>query len=150
MVKVFFGYSMRGGYQILNKEKLRVLFNHIQDMGFEIVTKKFFDLEGDKSNLSDQDIFESDFKGMQEADVGIFEISNPSLGVGSEITDMIHMKKPVLCLYREDLYNIVSANILGKESSDYIQSPFKALAYDSEEDIEKKIKEFVETHGNSA
>jgi len=38
-------------------------------------------------------IHDRDFQWLLESDVGVFEISNPSLGVGSEISDMIYARK---------------------------------------------------------
>ena len=83
---------------------------------------------------------------MLEADVGIFEISNPSLGVGGEISDMIHLKRPVLCLFKKGLEKEVSAYTQGKQGSRYVSTHFECYAYESPEDAREKIDRFISTH----
>ena len=61
-----------------------------------------------------------DYQWLLDSDVGVFEISHPSLGVGSEISDMIHAGKPVLMLFKRGLENKVSAYLRGKVGSKYV------------------------------
>ena len=75
--------------------------------------------------------------------IGIFEISNPSLGVGGEISDMIHLGRPVLRLLRKGLEKSVSAYTQGKQGSNYVTTPFECYAYKSAEDAKEKIKSFI-------
>lgn len=78
--------------------------------------------------------------------LGVFEISNPGLGVGGEISDMIHMVKPVLLLFKQGLEESISAYIRGKVGSRYVESPIECYVYQDLEDARRKIKAFIEAH----
>ncbi len=89
------------------------------------------------------EIHDRDYRWLTDADVGIFGISNPSLGVGGEIADMINLGKPVLILMRQDLQESVSAYILGKAGSEYIESSVESYAYKGLDDMKERIAEFI-------
>lgn len=147
MVKIFFGCSMMGGYNAVPKEELAKLANAIEELGHTLASRhQTQDWIRTEAKLTQTDIHDRDFKWGIESDIGIFEISNPSLGVGGEISDMTHMGKPVLCLFKKDLKNNVSAYTRGKMGSQYIKTPFEVYAYTTIEDAKDKIKEFVESN----
>jgi hypothetical protein len=79
-----------------------------------------------------------------ESDLGIFEISNPSLGVGGEISDMIHMGKPVLLLFSKSSEEKVSAYIRGKCGSSFVNSPLDCVAYQDLEQARESIRRFID------
>lgn len=52
----------------------------------------------------------------KQADIAVFEVSNPSLGVGQEIAQALSATKPVICLYEEGS----SPHILRDEGGEYL------------------------------
>ena len=117
--KVFFGCSMRGGQAAVSREDLARFPVMIEELGCELASKHQTE-KGviQKENLlSKTEIHDRDYQWILASACGVFEISNPSLGVGGEISDMLHEGKPVLCLYKKELEASVSAYILGKDGS---------------------------------
>ncbi len=145
MAKIFFGCSMRGGHNIVTREDLSKFPEIIEELGHELASKHQTK-EGvieEENKLTKNKIHDRDYKWAIESDIGIFEISNPSLGVGAEISDMIHLGKPVLCLFKKGLEDTVSAYVLGKKDSKYINTFFQCYAYESFEEVKEIIKAFI-------
>lgn len=90
-----------------------------------------------------------DYQWLLDSDVGVFEISHPSLGVGSEISDMIHAGKPVLMLFKRGLENKVSAYLRGKVGSKYVTCPIECHAYMDLSEAGGRIRTFIDArcHG---
>jgi hypothetical protein len=63
--------------------------------------------------LSDTDIYKRDMKWLHDANVVIADVTVPSLGVGYEIAKAEELRKPILCLYRNDSESLLSAMIAG-------------------------------------
>lgn len=147
MVKVAFGCSMRGGHEKISWEELSRFPAIIEELGHGLVSKHQTEsgIIEKENKLSKTSIHDRDYNWLIEADVGIFEISNPSLGVGAEISDMAHLGKPVLCLFTRGLNNSVSYYLQGKQGSKHVKSFFECYAYKSLEDAKMKIKEFIES-----
>src|SRR3989338_8730502 len=138
MAVIFFGCSMRGGYHHVSKEHLLHIPSIIRSLGHSLsidhqLKDGIIELE---NKLPTSSIHDRDYEAIRAADLGIFEISNASSGVGSEIADMLHLGKPVLCLYRADLELQVSRYVLGKQGSAYVTSVFQASPYTSLDDIQ--------------
>lgn len=148
MVKIFFGCSMRGGFHQVSQDDLRKLGDAMEAMGYSLVSRHQTSpsFTKDEAPLANTQIHDRDYEWLMAAEVGIFEISNPSLGVGGEISDCAHLGKPVLCLYKSGLAQAVSAYTMGKEGSQYVKAPFHCRAYGSLAEAEQIIKTFVETH----
>jgi nucleoside 2-deoxyribosyltransferase len=146
MGKIFFGCSMRGGYSQVSKEDLIKIRKIIQELGYNLISEHQTqnNIIEKENQLSREEIHDRDYEWLKQADVGIFEVSNPSLGVGGEIADMVHLKKPVLCLFKKGLENSVSAYILGKKNSSYISIPFEYYAYEGAEEVKDVVKKFME------
>ena len=108
MTSVFFGCSMRGGYPNASRKELRGMVDLIEGLGHAIVSRH--QTESDwtvkESTLSDTEIHDRDYEWLVECEAGVFEISNPSLGVGAEISDLLHLGKPVLCLFKKGLHPV--------------------------------------------
>ncbi|MFA4855090.1 MAG: nucleoside 2-deoxyribosyltransferase [archaeon] len=146
MLKIFFGCSMRGGYANASREELIQIQGAIKELGFRLATEHQTK-EGifeEESRLNDAQIHDRDFKWLQESDIGIFEISNPSLGVGGEITDIVHLGKPVLCLFKKHLGKAVSAYIKGKQGSKFVKTPFECRPYQTIGEAKEIIRKFAE------
>lgn len=150
MVKVFFGCSMRGGYNILSREKLEKITALLEENGYVLATKHQVqpNIVDEENKLEKQQIHDREYGRMLESDIGIFEVSNHSLGVGSEISDMIAMGKPVLCLYKKDLYNIVSAQLLGKKGSEFVKSSYDIVPYEKVSEIVDIVNDFSRKYIN--
>jgi 2'-deoxynucleoside 5'-phosphate N-hydrolase len=144
MVKVFFGCSMRGGYSVISKKDLTKFPDIIKELGCKLTsrhqTQNWVETE---AKLTKTDIHDRDYQWEIESDCGIFEISNPSLGVGGEISDMISLGKPVLCLFKKGLGEKVSAYTQGKDGSKYVKTPFECHNYESLDQVKIIIQKFI-------
>jgi 8-oxo-dGTP pyrophosphatase MutT (NUDIX family) len=145
-VTVYFGCSMLGGYANVKRENLAEFPKMIVELGHRLAT----DHQTQPGILEKEAQFEHvyihdrDYRWMMESDIGVFEISNPSLGVGGEISDMIHMGKPVLLLFKKGLEEKVSAYIRGKCGSSFIKSPLECAAYESLKEARELIRRFID------
>lgn len=146
MAKVYFGCSMRGGHGNASREELALIADAIEQLGHELVSRHQVQ-EGvieKESKLGSMKIHDRDYNWLQDAGIGIFEVSNPSLGVGAEISDMVQLGKPVLCIFKKGLENQVSAYILGKKGSRFTKAAFEAKSYGNLDEAKNAIKEFLE------
>ena len=142
-MKVYFACSMRGGYQNTGLVNLKKLTDILQEAGFDVLTTHTTEdgsIEKEKS-LDTTHIYERDYRWIKECDFMVAEISNPSLGVGSEISDAITLKKPVITMFSIDELK-VSAYILGKLKK---TENCRYSKYDNENDFIEIIKEFSKT-----
>jgi hypothetical protein len=147
VLNVFFGCSMRGGYAVVSREDLAKLPDVIETLGCHIISRHQTQpgIIEQEDALATTRIHDRNYSRMIGSDFGILEISNSSTGVGSEISDMIHLKKPVLCLYQGD-EKAISANVRGKEGSAFINTPFECHAYSTLEEAKDIIARFMEVH----
>ena len=146
---IFFGCSMRGGHSIVNCEELAEIPMIIEELGFELVSKHQTgkDVLRKENLLTKTEIHDRDYNWLLKSHYGVFEISNPSLGVGSEISDMVHNNKPVLCVFKKGLEQQVSAYILGKQGSKFFKNvSFECHPYDSLEELRSIIRDFIHRH----
>jgi len=137
---------MRGGHSKVSREDLAKIPEIIEELGHKLASKHQTQegIIAKEDELTKTAIHDRDYNWLKESDVGIFEISNPSLGVGGEISDLIHLGKPVLCLYKKELENEVSAYTLGKQGSQFITTPFKCHAYETLDELKTIIQQFLE------
>jgi nucleoside 2-deoxyribosyltransferase len=136
--KVFFSCSMRGGYGRVAQEELRKIPDLIEELGMEVISRHQTqeDFIENESRLTEQQIHDRDYRWLREADLVIAEITNPSLGVGAEIADAVHLGIPVLAIYKKEYENQISAYISGKTG-------VACRAYSGYEELKEVIKEFV-------
>ena len=148
MVKIFFGCSMRGGYANLSQEKLSKFPNIIEELGHELSSRHQTQpgIVQEENKLTKTAIHDRDYKWIIESDMGVFEISNASLGVGGEISDMIHLGKPILCLFKKGLGDKVSAYIQGKMGSCYVKGVLECHSYETLDEAKEIIKKFVDAN----
>jgi 8-oxo-dGTP pyrophosphatase MutT (NUDIX family) len=145
-LKVYFGCSMRGGYAYVQREVLAEFPKMIVELGHRLATDHqtrpgILEKEARYEHVY---IHDRDYRWMIESDLGVFEISNPSLGVGGEISDMIHMGKPVLLLFNKSSEEKVSAYIRGKCGSSFVDSPLQCVAYQDLEGARESIRRFID------
>ncbi|KAF1373349.1 hypothetical protein PFLUV_G00259630 [Perca fluviatilis] len=86
---------------------------------------------------ADRDIHDRDVTWLQQADVIVAEVTQPSLGVGYELGRAVDMKKKILCLFRPSSGRRLSAMIRGAEDGEM----FTVKDY-REEEVEKVLEEF--------
>src|SRR5512139_9469 len=104
-IVVYFGCSMLGGYALVSKEDITGFPKLIQELGYRLASEHQLQpgvLERE-AKLEPASIHDRDYQWLLDSDVGVFEISNPSLGVGSEVSDMICARKSVLLLFKQGL-----------------------------------------------
>ena len=147
---VYFGCSMLGGYSFVKREELAEFPGLIKGLGCRLASDHQTQpgVIEREAKLDPTYIHDRDYAWELESDLGIFEISNPSLGVGGEISDMIYMGKPVLLLFKRGLEEKISAYMWGKAGSAYVGSPVECHAYKDHEDVRKIIKAFIDIHSS--
>ena len=145
---VYFGCSMLGGYAVVSREDLAEFPKLITDLGYRLASDHQTQpgvLERE-AKLNPTFIHDRDYQWLLGSDVGVFEISNPSLGVGSEISDMIYAGKPILMLFKHGLEDKISAYLRGKAGSKYVPSPIECHAYRDLADAGGRIRAFIAAH----
>lgn len=79
--------------EILEQLGHKVIYSHIISKSY-----KQYRLQTEKEALEVQ---RKMTQWKKQADISVFEVSNPSLGVGQEITQALSINRPVICLYEE-------------------------------------------------
>ena len=147
-ITVYFGCSMLGGYAAVSREEIARLQKRIAELGFGLASDHQTQpgvLE-QEAKLEPSLIHDRDYRWLLDSDVGVFEISNPSLGVGSEISDMIYAGKPLLMLFKHGLEDKISSYIRGKVGSKYVSCPIECHDYSDLHDAGDQIKAFIDAH----
>jgi hypothetical protein len=150
-IVVYFGCSMLGGYALVSREDIAGFPKLIQKLGYRLASDHQLQpgvLERE-AKFEPAFIHDRDFQWLLESDVGVFEISNPSLGVGSEISDMIYAEKPILMLFKHGLEEKISSYLRGKAGSKYVTCRVECHPYRDLEDAGAKISEFIEAQDYS-
>ncbi|XP_041472444.1 putative 2'-deoxynucleoside 5'-phosphate N-hydrolase 1 [Lytechinus variegatus] len=121
LLKIYFGRSIRGGQKEEDAKVFSLLVRELKKYG-EVLTEKFGDdkaIQKEDEVTSDEAIYQADIKLIDQADVMVAEVSNPSIGVGYEIGRAHDGKKKILCLYRpEGAPKKLSAMIRGADGVD--------------------------------
>ena len=112
-MKIYFAGSIRGGREDKNlylqiidclSEYGKVLTEHV---GAENLS------DSGELNINDEYIHNRDINWLNESNIVIAEVTNPSLGVGYEIAKAIDMGKKVICFFRKSSGKALSAMISG-------------------------------------
>jgi len=141
-MKVYFSGSIAGGRKYLDIYKKIVAY--LKKIGHQVLTDhividNIFEFE---NKLKPEEIFQRDINWLNECDVVIAEISNPSLGVGYEICYALERKIPTLCIYQTGIF--ISRMIVGNTSS-----CLKLFEYPDEESLYQKLDEFLQCNANN-
>lgn len=135
-MKIYFAGSIRGGredaalyFKIINYLKTfgEVLTEHVGDPSLTSV--------GD-DGPNDKFIHDRDLDWLNTSDVIVAEVTTVSMGVGYEIGRAIEVGKKVICLFRPDSGNNLSAMISGCDDLELIN-------YSSFEEAQKAICNFL-------
>jgi nucleoside 2-deoxyribosyltransferase len=126
-VKVYFACSIRGGGDTSN---YITILDAIKKAGGDVLSEIFvhdaIHLGG--SPLPADQIFKRDIGMIQEADLVIAEVSNPSLGVGYELAYAQNLGRPILCLYNKESGGNLSAMISGNSYNTVVHYDTLTLA----------------------
>jgi nucleoside 2-deoxyribosyltransferase len=135
--RVFFSCSMSGGYGRLAQDELRKIPDIIEEFCMVLISKHQTDenFVENESTLTEKRIHDRDYQWLQEADLVIAEITNPSLGVGAEIADAVNLGIPVLCVYKKEYEHRTSSYIRGKAG-------VVCRAYSDYDELRDIIREF--------
>ena len=136
-MKIYFSGSIAGGRKYLNIYKKIVAY--LKEKGHHVLTDhiiidNIFEFE---TKLKPEEIYQRDIDWLNECNVVIAEVSNPSLGVGYEICYALERKIPILCIYQAGI--LVSRMIIGNTSPG-----LTLFEYPDEESLYHKLEEFLE------
>jgi len=111
-MKAYFACSIRGGG---DTSFYLAILEGIKRTGTTVLSEVFVHdaLTLGGSPLPADEIYERDTNMIQDADIVIAEVSNPSLGVGYELAYAEQLGKPVLCLYHAKSEKSLSAMVRG-------------------------------------
>ncbi len=122
-MKIYFAVSIRGG-----RAQAKVypeIVEILKSLGHEVLTRMFAkqdigENEGTDPDKSSEYIHQRDIKWLEEADVVVAEVTQPSLGVGYEIACAEGMGKKVVCLFWDQPDVKLSAMIDGSPKNSVI------------------------------
>lgn len=129
-MKIYFAGSIRGGRD--DQPIYEQLINFLQEEGATVLCEHvgYKDLSDHGQDMSSREIHDRDLRWIDEADAVVAEVTNPSLGVGYEISYAVQTKKPVLALFRGEEQ--------GKRLSAMIEGSFGVeICHYSSSDLEK-------------
>ena len=136
--KIYFAASIRGGRD--DVELYRELIDYMQTFGKVLTEHIGLDSLRPSGEIDKDDKFihDRDMEWLDESDVLIAEVTQPSLGVGYEIGRAIERGKTILCLFRPDSGRVLSAMIRGAEG-EHLQ----AKDYQGIDEAKKIIRGFL-------
>ena len=106
-MKVFFQAShiQRGKYesfyQRIYNELKKVGYSILSDEIISISTKKYYSQVEDQDKTVLQKLYDDNIKKIEGADINVFEVSVPSIGIGYLIEHSLQAGKPTVVLYIE-------------------------------------------------
>lgn len=111
-MKIYFAGAIRGGRQ--DAARYRQIIKLLKEYG-EVLTEHVGHKDPDRveRGLSDEAIYRRDMSWLEEADALVAEVTVPSHGVGYEIAQAEILEKSILCLYRPEPAQRLSALIAG-------------------------------------
>ena len=133
MKKIYFAGSIRGGRdKAEDYKKIVDILKKYAIILDEHVANPKLDSTGEK--ISNEDIYKRDVNWLNECDLLIAEVTNPSLGVGYEIGYAERINKKIICLHEEkvNLSGMISGN-----------PNLVLISYNKVEDLESKLKEYI-------
>lgn len=136
-MNVYFGGSIAGGRG--DVEIYRRIVAYLKAKGHRVLSEHVahMDVLDQEKELSAEEIYTRDIQWLTQADCVISEVSTPSLGVGYEICYALRLGKPVLCIYRKDIF--LTRMLLGNRAENITVDP-----YASDEEWQQSIDEFLQ------
>ncbi|XP_073484749.1 5-hydroxymethyl-dUMP N-hydrolase-like [Aquarana catesbeiana] len=114
-LSVYFCGSIRGGREdrALYERIIRELQRYGTVLTEHIARPEISDAGEDAFEKGDKFIHDRDVEWLQQSDVVVAEVTQPSLGVGYELGRALAMNKKILCLFRPSCGRVLSAMIRG-------------------------------------
>ncbi len=109
-MKIYFAWSIRGWRD--DRELYKEIIQHLQGF-WEVLTEHIADPDLNDENVTDKEIYHMDMKRLEECDIVVAEITQPSIGVWYEIWRAEMLGKRIIPLYRNSWEKKVSAMISG-------------------------------------
>lgn len=133
-MKIYFAGSIRGGRNDANTYEQ--IINMLKNYG-EVLTEHVGNesLLNNEVALTDQEIHDRDVAWIEESDMMIAEVTQPSLGVGYELALAMQKGKNVLCLFNSNGEKNLSAMITG-------QPYYEIKNYSNINEIESILKHY--------
>lgn len=140
-MNIYFCGSITGGRR--KKAVYKELINYCMNYG-EVLTKHVGSVGISGENTS-RNVYTRDMYWLDNSDVVIAEVTQPSLGVGMEIEHAIRNKSgiPILCLFDMNIVKPISKMIL---TCPYV----KLVGYSDISHAKKVIKDFIELYKKSS
>tara|TARA_B110000116_G_C16620418_1_gene483530 strand:+ start:134 stop:547 length:414 start_codon:yes stop_codon:yes gene_type:complete len=135
-MQIYFAGSIRGGRK--DKDTYLEIINHLKKYGnvlTEHIGNDMLDSSGE-NNIDDQYIHDRDIDWLLKSDMMIAEVTNPSLGVGYEIGRALENNKKVICLFKNNDYQKLSAMIRGAKE-------LVCIEYIDMDDLKNKINNYI-------
>jgi len=133
MPSIYFAAPIRGAGR--DPKLVREVVLHLKELGCDVVTEDYMLSATPEDPTPDPEVFERDMSLLRTADALIADVTYPSLGVGYEICEAVHLGKPVMAFYRRGVR--VSKLVLGNPM--VVPTPFSDL-----EELKSAIKDFLE------
>lgn len=120
-MKIYFAGSIRGGRddQDIYLDIISLLKEHGEVLSEHIGNKDLTSYG--QVTMTNQEIYTKDMNWVNEADIIIAEVTNPSLGVGYEIGFAESIQKKIIALYRPSEGKRLSAMIAGNKNIEVIE-----------------------------
>lgn len=112
-MKIYFAGSIRAGRQ--DAEIYHQLIAGLSEFG-NVLTEHIGSITDARGPLSVEEIYKRDIEWIQEADCIVAEVTQPSLGVGYEISYAEKLGKKIYCCFRPNANQSLSAMVLGNPS----------------------------------
>uniref|UniRef100_A0A452EMR6 2'-deoxynucleoside 5'-phosphate N-hydrolase 1 n=1 Tax=Capra hircus TaxID=9925 RepID=A0A452EMR6_CAPHI len=142
-LSLYFCGSIRGGRE--DRELYVRIVSRLRRFGVvltEHVAAAELDESGEEEAAGgDKLIHDRDLAWLQQADVVVAEVTQPSLGVGYELGRAVALHKPVLCLFRPKSGRVLSAMIRGAADG----SKFQVWDYE-EAEVEALLDRYFEAY----
>jgi 2'-deoxynucleoside 5'-phosphate N-hydrolase len=137
-MKIYFACSLTGGRA--DEAIYAAIVDDLLARGHDVLTAHLArpEVMTLEQIVSAREVYERDVRWIKEADALIAEVSTPSHGVGYEIALALTLKKPVLCLSRQNAR--VSKMITGNT-----EPTLRVAAYDEDGAALKVVQKFLET-----
>ena len=121
MMKIYFAGSIRGGRgdADIYSQIISFLSNYGKVLTEHVGENKLTEIG--EFQIDDKSIHDRDLSWLNEADIIVAEVTNPSLGVGYEIGRAIDLNKKIICLYRKKIGCRLSAMISGNDKIEIIE-----------------------------
>ncbi|KAJ1068557.1 hypothetical protein K5549_005253 [Capra hircus] len=141
-LSLYFCGSIRGGRE--DRELYVRIVSRLRRFGVvltEHVAAAELDESEEEAAGGDKLIHDRDLAWLQQADVVVAEVTQPSLGVGYELGRAVALHKPVLCLFRPKSGRVLSAMIRGAADG----SKFQVWDYE-EAEVEALLDRYFEAY----